>query len=326
MIAALLSHPPSAVRFALVAAGVLLLLLAGRSLVAARPRVVDASSESGELGAGDPPPGYRLLGAVVRCSVRVSRCVECLGRASDQSMLATRLAAAPRCWPSRMVAAGARHGPRVAGLTDVMPGVRLTTSLLCAAAAGSTYVLVGPVGAAVAVACGAALGAALPDVVLVRAARRARSSGGRDSAAAVDVLAAAVGSGMGLREALELTAGHASPVVAAALRAAAVRTSTGGEPRAALTVEGTRFGVPVLADVGAAVDRQRRLGAALGPELQTIAARLRSEERARILETAARRGPLGTLVVALVIAPVCLAALTACLVGGLVEGGGLGLR
>jgi Type II secretion system (T2SS), protein F len=114
--------------------------------------------------------------------------------------------------------------------------------------------------------------------------------------------------------------------VAAALRAAAVRVATGVEPRSALTREAERFHLPVLVDVGDAVDRHRRLGTPLPPALHRIAARQRADDRARLLERAARRGPLATLVVALVIAPVCLAALTACMIGGLVESGSLGLR
>jgi hypothetical protein len=84
--------------------------------------------------------------------------------------------------------------------------------------------------------------------------------------------------------------------------------------------------VAALADVADAVERQSRLGVQLGPELRQIAARLRSEQRASALQRAARRGPLGTLVVALVIAPVCLASVIACLIGGLIASGGLGVH
>jgi len=207
-----------------------------------------------------------------------------------------------------------------------MPGLRLVCAVGMAAAAATSTLAVGPVGGAIAAVGAAALGARLPDMVLAGSARKALRSAGRDAAAAIDVLAAAVSAGVPLHDALELTAGHAPPPVAAALRAAALMRLTGADPRDALTAEGERFHIAALADVGDAVERQRRLGTPLAAELRRIATRLRAEERAAILEHAARRGPLGTLVVALVIAPVCLAALTACVVGGLVESGGLGLR
>jgi Flp pilus assembly protein TadB len=312
----LLANPPSAVRIGLVATGVVLLVYAARNLLAGRRSPGDRVRE-GQRG---------MSGAVVGCAARLARRAAWLRRDGDASVLLVRVAMAPQSWPARIVAAGARHQSWEAELAEAMSGVRLLTALVGAVAGGTAYPLLGAAGVPLALVCGAVLGRALPDLVLAHAARMAQTSAAHNAATAIDVLAAAVGSGMGLGEALELTAGHAPPAVAAALRAAAVRTSTGADARAALTVEGTRYRVPALADVGAAVDRQRRLGAALGPELRTIAARLRSEERARIREAAARRGPLGTLVVALVIAPVCLAALTACLVGGLVESGGLGLR
>ena len=100
----------------------------------------------------------------------------------------------------------------------------------------------------------------------------------------------------------------------------------GEEPCQALTTEAHRYGLGMLGDVAQAVERQRRLGVALGDELSRIATRMRAEQRAAALRRAARRGPLGTLVVALVIAPTCLVAVIACLVGGLLQGGALPLR
>jgi hypothetical protein len=90
--------------------------------------------------------------------------------------------------------------------------------------------------------------------------------------------------------------------------------------------EADRFHLPALAEVGEALDRNARDGTPLAAELRRIAARHRADARTRLLEKANRRGPLATLVVALVIAPTCLAALTACLIGGFVEGGSMALR
>jgi Flp pilus assembly protein TadB len=295
------------------------LMIVGALLIAATFRGWGERGSS--RSARTPPPS-----AVVRCSVRVCRRTGMLRRSSDAT-LATRLAAAPRCWPARAVALAIRDAPaEPPELASAMPGVRLVCAAVLGLAAGGTLRLTGPVAAST-LALGAAwAGVWLPDVVLARAARRAFRSADRDATAAVDVLAAAVSAGVPLHDAFELTAGHSPPPVAASLRAAALSRLTGAEPRAALAAEAERFHVPVLTEVGEAVDRQRRLGTPLAFELRRIAARRRAEDRARLLEHAARRGPLGTLVVALVIAPVCLAALTACLVGGLIESGGLAFR
>ena len=303
-----LGGAPLQARIPLVLLGTLLMLQAGRMLTAARRR-----------------PRSRLAGATVWCSVRVCRRTGLLRR-DDDDLLAARLAAAPSCWPARAVAAGVSAAHEDVVLSEVMPGVRLTSAIAFAALAATSATMIGTPTAAVTATGAALVGAALPDIVLRRAARAARRAACDNTASAVDVLAAALSAGMPLRDALELTVGHAPPSLAASLRAAALGGATGLDLRTAFIAEGDRFGIPALADVGDALDRQRRLGTPLGPELARIAARLRSEERARLAERAARRGPLATLLVALVIAPACLAALTACLIGGVVESGTLGLR
>ena len=297
-------------RISLVLLGTLLTLQAARMLAAKRRHFP-----------------LRFGSAIVWCSVRICRRTGLLVRDDDRQHLSTRLAAAPSCWPARAVAtvAGRPTRPDVA-LSDIMPGVRLATGIALAGVTASTAVAIGPAGAAVAAGGAALIGAVAPDVVLRRAARVATRAARDNAAVALDILSAAVSAGMPLRDSLELTAGHAPPALAAALRATAVRAGAGLDVRAAFAAEGERFGIPALADVGDAVDRQRRLGTLLGPELAHLAARLRAEERARLAEHAARRGPLATLVVALVIAPACVAALTACLIGGVIEGGTLGLR
>jgi Flp pilus assembly protein TadB len=207
-----------------------------------------------------------------------------------------------------------------------MSGVRLLCAVAAAVACAVPTVALAGVAALALAPVAAACSAALPDIALARAARQASRVGEGAVAAAVDLLAATTSAGLTLEAAMELTSGHAPPPLAAALHAAAVRRSSGEEPTHALAVEAARFRIPALADVGLAMERQRRLGTPLGPELRQIAARLRADHRARILERINRRVPLATLIVALLIAPICLAALIACLVGGIVQSGTLGLR
>jgi len=253
-----------------------------------------------------------------------------------EDQVARRLAMAPTCWPARLVArslarahgpagsreSGAAFGSLAALVHALQPNVSLglaSAGLVPLAVATSL-----PLAALVGMASGA-VGWVLPDLVLRHAASRAGRDLPRRAAGVIDVLAAGAAAGLPLPSALEFTAHHAPAPAAAALRGAAARCATGASPADGLAEEGSRFGLPVLRDVGEAVDRHARLGTTLAPQLRRIAARTRSEARSHLLEKAARRGPLATLVVALVIAPICLAALTACLVGGLVQGGTLGV-
>jgi Flp pilus assembly protein TadB len=253
-----------------------------------------------------------------------------------EDQVAQRLAMAPTCWPARLVARGLARAHGLAGsresdapsgsLAALVHALQLNVCLGLASA-GLVPLAVAtslPLAALVGMASGA-IGWVLPDLALRFAASRAGRDLPRRVAGVVDVLAAGVAVGLPLPSALEFSVHHAPAPAAAALRGAAARCATGASPADSLALEGSRFGFPVLRDVGEAVDRHTRRGTALAPQLRRIAARTRRETRSHLLEKAARRGPLATLVVALVIAPICLTALTACLVGGLVQGGTLGL-
>lgn len=253
-----------------------------------------------------------------------------------EDQVARRLAAAPTCRPARLVAKGLAPAHDVAGgrdhaapsgsLAALLQALQLTVALGLAAAGFALLAVTTSVrSAALAGLATGAVGWALPELALRHVASRARRDLLRRGAAVIDVLAAGLAAGLPLPTALEFTARHAPPPAAAALRGAAARCATGAAPPESLATEGSRFALPVLRDVGEAVDRHMRLGTSLAPQLRRIALRTRSETRSHLLEKAARRGPLATLLVALVIAPTCLAALTACLVGGFVQGGTLGL-
>ncbi|HEV7677296.1 MAG TPA: type II secretion system F family protein [Candidatus Dormibacteraeota bacterium] len=315
------TSPATALRSLCVVLGALLVVRA-LSIAMRGGRSVSRNDETSR-------PLRHLAGRLVAAAAHLgTRCAP-LHRAGDATTLPSRLAAAPASWPAGWVGAGlaaARGRHPVAGLSGLMCGVRLLCAVALAVLCTLPAILLAGT-AALAVAPVAAVGgAALPDIVLARAARKESLTGEGMVAAAVDLLAATTSAGLTLPAAMELTAGHAPPAVAAALHAAAVRRASGEEPTSALTVEAARFRIPALADVGLAVERQRRLGTPLGPELGHIAARLRADHRARAMERITRRVPVATLIVALVIAPICLAALIACLVGGIVQGGTLGLR
>jgi len=266
-----------------------------------------------------------LGGRVVVNSARIAARLTPLHRMRDVTSVPTRLALAPDCWAARWIGAGIgadeSHPP---DLRRLIAGVRLVSAAACAAPVALVALAAFPAPSAVVIAALAlAVGATLPDLALGAAARKARRAGVDDAAASVDMLAATASAGLSLPEAMVLTAGHAPPAVAAALRAAAVRRAMGEDARTALCSETQRYGVASLADVAQAVERQQRLGVPLGPELHRIAERVRAEHRTAALRRAARRGPLGTIAVALLIAPLCVAVVIACLVGGIAGGGGL---
>jgi hypothetical protein len=318
---------PAAIRFVLVVLGALLLGSAVRQWLRLRSAGTDAT------------PSPPLSGRALLTACAVARRLPVLSRRSDPVVLATRLALAPDCLAARWIAHGLAAWQRRAAASAADPGpppplgtlaagVRLLCGLLALALPLATlgFLIAGGTAAAVLGLAGFAAGAVLPDAVLSMAACRGTGAGMSGAAAAVDLLAATASAGLSLPEAMVLTAGHAPPAVAAVLRAAAVRRAMGEDPGRALHAEAIRFGVPLLGDVAQAVERQRRLGVPLGPELAGIATRLRSEQRARALQRAARRAPLGTLVVALVVAPTCVAAVIACVIGGVLQSGTLGLH
>jgi hypothetical protein len=282
----------------------------------------------------------RALGALVWLSARCCARLGVLAGRADPTSMHVRLAVAPRSAVARMVVAGSRaamrralkgRGPGVLlplppPIAEVLPGVRAVAAVATTIFLAPTVALLDPLAAVLVLAMGSVVGTRLPELVLSRAAHQAIRVGADGSAAALELLTAQVAIGVPLQAALERTATHAPAAVAAALRAAALRASAGTDPAGALAGEGERHGIHALRDVGGAVDRARRLGAPLAVELRRITAGLRAEERARLGARAARRGPLATLVVALVIAPLCVAGLVACLVGGLLEGGATVLR
>ncbi len=304
--------------------GVTLLLLALR-LLFRRPD---------ETGAPNQPRRPVLDRLVLRLS-RLAFALPGFARRDDVQTLPVRLAAAPRAWPARAVASGLQvhahravthpdHAPPPPALPALAAGLRLLTALAGAVPlAAASLALFGTAGAALVGAVSGLAASRLPDLVLAAAARGATRTAATHTAATLDMLAATAAAGLSLPEAMVLTAGHAPPPLAAALRAAAVRRAMGEEPQQALTAEAHRHGVVALAEAGQAIERQRRLGTALAPELARIAAQLRTDQRAAALHRAARRGPLGTLIVALVIAPLCVAMVVACVVGGLVQSGPL---
>lgn len=310
--------PAVSLRWPLLASGALLLVQAAR---------LRSSRSRRPLPSAGTRPVSGAIGRLVASLARVSIVIRGHPDAWTSASIASHLAAAPGCWPAHWVSAAAladRAGSR--SLADLLRGVQATVgvSLFVAVTAALVPVL-GPA-SPLAGACAAVAGSAACRLALARAARRADHAAGDGIAGSLDLLAAATAAGLPGPMALHHAAANAPPALAAALRRVSARRDTGLSSAAAWLAEAHALRLPALADVAEAAERHETTGAPLAAELRRIATRSRSDARAALTEKAARRGPIGTVVVAVVIAPLSVATLVACLVGGLVEGGTLGLR
>lgn len=131
---------------------------------------------------------------------------------------------------------------------------------------------------------------------------------------ALDLLA--VGAATGRSPAIlfsELATGTAGPL-AAELAVTVAELQCGVSQAAALDSLRRRTGVSQVGALAAALERSRQYGSPLAVQLHAQAASLRSEERRRIEERAARAAPKIQLVVALVLVPSALLTIAAALI------------
>jgi Flp pilus assembly protein TadB len=199
-------------------------------------------------------------------------------------------------------------GARVLGLA-----AGAVTALIATAALGVAGAIVG---------CGvAALAAMLPDLLLAHHARHRRSRVAAALPACLDLLAVALDAGLPLEAAVSRCAGHGGALDSLLARVAA-RVRAGSPPAHACDAEAAATGIPQLAAVGALLRRHHALGLELPAPLRQLADNARLQRQVALQERTARRAPMAALVTALLIAPSCLLALAALLVGGLVAGGG----
>lgn len=201
-----------------------------------------------------------------------------------------------------------------------LPGLRLVgaclgivTTMVVALLVGATALPLGPP----LISCGALA----PDALIAAAARRAEESVRRVLPEILDLLAAAARAGLSLEQSLGLAAQHCDEPLAGLIRRVAARQGAGQGAATALRVEADRTRVDGLMSLAAVVERNHQLGLPLEAPLSHLAAAARAEAHAAALARAGRAVPLAGVLTAVVIAPACVAALAAPVIGGILGGG-----
>lgn len=174
-------------------------------------------------------------------------------------------------------------------------------------------VMPGRTGALIA-ALGAGAGFLIPDLVLVRRARKRHERIIAALPDSLDLLATVLGAGRTTGAALSAVARWGRGPLASELDLAS-RLIEAGVPREdGLEALRERIGGPEVAAFSSGVRRSLRLGSPLSEELRRQATDLRARQRRAIVEGAARAAPKIQLVIALVLVPAALLLVVAVLV------------
>jgi tight adherence protein C len=152
-----------------------------------------------------------------------------------------------------------------------------------------------------------------PDALLEREARRRRAQMVVALPDALDLLAVAAEAGRGPGAVLgEIAEGSTGPL-ARELAVTATEIECGASQTASMEALRARVPGGEVAALAAALERSRRFGSPLADQLRIQASALRSDQRRRIEEHAARAAPKIQLVVALVLVPSVLLMIVAAL-------------
>ncbi len=163
-----------------------------------------------------------------------------------------------------------------------------------------------------------ALGFVAPDIALARRARRRRAAIAAEAPDLLDRVRLASASGMPADRALARAAAHGSGPLATELRALGTAVALGATSTQALGELRRRCAAPEVDALAALLERVRRHGAPLTPELARAAGGLRAERARRRRERAATSAPKIQLVVALLLVPAALLVVAAAM---LAQGG-----
>jgi Flp pilus assembly protein TadB len=202
---------------------------------------------------------------------------------------------------------------RAAGMTLVMLGAALALATLALLGNGIWMLPI----AVCAIVCS-------PGVVRVMVCSRAgqaRRAAQREVGPAMDLLASWLGSGISMEAGIRKLAVCGPATLRMTFRAVAGMMDGGLPIHRALSSAARMSGLDSLATCAARIERNRDLGLPTSDLLHDMAASLRAEAHAAAKQRAGRRGPLATLVTAMVIAPACVAFLATLLVAGMADQG-----
>lgn len=178
-----------------------------------------------------------------------------------------------------------------------------------------------PLGAAIGAGfAGAALGRALPRVLLARAGRLRTTTLRNDAPEMLELLAVALGCGLPVGAALAAVGewGEGPLAVAATSAARAVEHGAGVDPTLARLVR--EYPADELDSAVAILQRSRRHGTAAADPIRALALAAREDRARRALDHAARAAPRVQLVAALLLVPAALSVLAAAMVAGGIGG------
>ena len=190
-------------------------------------------------------------------------------------------------------------------------GICLASALLVALPLISF--LPGRTGAVIA-ALGTGAGFLLPDLLLVRRARRRHARIVAALPDSLDLLATVLGAGRTTGAALAAVAHWGRGPLAADLGLASRTMQAGASREEGLSLLRERIGGPEIASLTAGIERSFRLGSPLSEELRRQATDLRARHRRLIVEQASRAAPKIQLVIALILVPAVLLLVVAALV------------
>jgi len=228
---------------------------------------------------------------------------------------------APGAWPWRLARPALPPGRRSRDPAAVLAGLRLgglaagtLTGVLILCWAGRPAIPILP-----ALLAG---GTAIVDLATATAAARAERALILELPHALDLLAAGLAAGMSLEVAILWCAHQSGPPSNAVFARVGTRLASGEPPAVALRAEADLSGVGLLVAIAGVVGRCRRQGLPAAPAIVAISDGARAKARTALLDRSGRSGPLATVVVAVLIAPACVAALVIALAGGFLSGGG----
>lgn len=163
-------------------------------------------------------------------------------------------------------------------------------------------------------ALGAGAGFLLPDLVLVRRARRRHQRIVAALPDSLDLLATVLGAGRTTGAALAAVARWGRGPLASELELASRKIEAGSSREASLALLRDRIGGIEVAAFTSGMERSLRLGSPLSEELRRQATDLRARHRRQIVEQASRAAPKIQLVIALILVPAVLLLVVAVLV------------
>ena len=163
-------------------------------------------------------------------------------------------------------------------------------------------------------ALGAGTGFLLPDLALVRRARKRHRRIVAALPDSLDLLATVLGAGRTTGAALAAVAHWGRGPLASELELASRKIEAGSSRETALALLRDRIGGVEVAAFTSGMERSLRLGSPLSEELRRQASDLRARHRRQIVEQASRAAPKIQLVIALILVPAVLLLVVAVLV------------